>query len=109
MRQLRFESFSDIDGRVVKDFLGQAITNQKAGKEVKINPKRAVNIPPLLDEAFTQDGDLKSYFDELTPGRQREYAQYIAEAKQNATKKRRLDKIMPMIKAGAGLNDKYQK
>lgn len=109
MRQLRFESFEDIDDRIVKDFLHQAIENQKAGKEVKISPNKEADIPPKLEKAFAGDEDLKSHFNELTPGRQREYAQYIAEAKQEATKKRRLDKIIPMIKNGIGLNDKYQK
>jgi uncharacterized protein YdeI (YjbR/CyaY-like superfamily) len=44
----------------------------------------------------------------MTPGKQREYAEYIAEAKQAATKERRLEKILPMIAAGGGLNDKYK-
>lgn len=109
MRQLRFTSFEEIDDEIVKDFLRQAIENQKAGKEVVINVNRDANIPPLLDQAFLNDKALKTHFDELTPGRQREYAQYIAEAKQDATKQRRLEKIIPMIKKGIGLNDKYQK
>ena len=109
MRQLRFTSFEEIDDQVVKEFLHQAIENQRAGKEVKINIKREAKIPPLLATAFSKDEELKAEFDELTPGRQRDYAQYISEAKQEATKQRRLDKIIPMIKKGMGLNDKYQK
>ncbi len=108
MRQLRFTSFEEIDDEIVKGFLRQAIENQKAGKEVVINVNRDANIPPLLDQVFSNDKALKTHFDELTPGRQREYAQYIAEAKQDATKQRRLEKIIPMIKKGIGLNDKYQ-
>ena len=38
-------------------------------------------------------GDLKK----LTKGKQREYADYIAEAKRDETKTRRLEKIVPMI------------
>jgi uncharacterized protein YdeI (YjbR/CyaY-like superfamily) len=109
MRQLRFSSYKEIDDEMVMNFLQQAIKNQKAGKEVSIDVNQKANIPPLLNEAFTQDNDLKSHFDKLTPGRQREYAEYIAEAKQKATKQRRLDKIIPIIKSGVGLNDKYQK
>ncbi|WP_421775209.1 YdeI/OmpD-associated family protein [Gracilimonas sp.] len=108
MRQLRFHSFEDIDATVVNEFLHQAIENQKAGKEVEIDINRKPDIPPLLATAFSEDEDLKTKFDELTPGRQREYAQYISDAKQEATKQRRLDKIIPMIKQGMGLNDKYQ-
>jgi uncharacterized protein YdeI (YjbR/CyaY-like superfamily) len=109
MRQLRFESPSDINDTIVVEFLNQAIANQKAGKEVQIDTKRKAKVPPLLEEALNQEDDLKSKFESLTPGRQREYSEYISTAKQEATKKRRLDKIIPMIKKGMGLNDKYQK
>jgi len=109
LRQLQFSSFEEIDDKVIKDFIRQAIANQKAGKEVKIDINREADIPPRLNEAFLKDEHLKSNFDELTPGRQREYAEFIATAKQDATKKRRLEKIIPMIKKSVGLNDKYQK
>ncbi len=109
MRQLRFHSYEEIDDAVVTEFLHQAIENQRAGKEVKIDTKRKPQIPPLLATAFSKDEELETTFGELTPGRQREYAQYISDAKQESTKKRRLDKIIPMIKKGIGLSDKYQK
>ena len=47
-------------------------------------------------------------FDALTPGKQREYAKYVAEAKREETRLSRTKKIMPMIKAGKGLNDRYR-
>lgn len=109
MRQLRYHAFEEMDDKIITEFLHQAIENQKAGKEVKIDTKRKPKIPPLLATAFSKDEGLKAQFGKLTPGRQREYAQYISEAKQEATKQRRLDKIIPMIKQGIGLSDKYQK
>ncbi len=44
----------------------------------------------------------------LTPYKQRDYCEYIAEAKQQKTKESRLEKIIPMISKGQGLNDKYK-
>ena len=41
-------------------------------------------------------------------GKQREYSEYIIEAKREETKQKRVEKIIPMIKIGAGLNDKYK-
>lgn len=38
----------------------------------------------------------------------KEYANYIAEAKRDETKQTRITKILPMITAGEGLNDKYR-
>jgi len=56
-----------------------------------------------------QEGDpsLKKAFASLSPGKQREFATHIAQAKRAETKSRRLEKITPMILKGIGLNDKY--
>ena len=47
-------------------------------------------------------------FRNLRKGLQREYAEYIAAAKRDETKLLRLQKILPMIMTGVGLNDKYR-
>lgn len=47
-------------------------------------------------------------FKQLRPGLQREYADYIDSAKRDETKLRRIGKILPMITAGIGLNDKHR-
>ena len=54
-----------------------------------------------------QKGAVAAYR-KLTPGRQREYAEYISSAKRDDTKQKRIEKILPKITAGAGLNDKYR-
>ena len=52
--------------------------------------------------------EIWSSFEKLTPGKQKEYILYIDESKQEATKIKRLEKIIPMILAGQGLNDRYK-
>lgn len=47
-------------------------------------------------------------FKALTSGKQREYAGHIAEAKREATKLTRLQKVLPMIREDKGLHDKYR-
>jgi len=64
--------------------------------------------PPLGEKAFASDPDLQEAFVQLTKGKQREYADYIGDAKQMKTRINRLRKIMPMIKSGVGLNDHYK-
>ncbi len=107
MRQMRFENAEHIDERIVKEYLLEAIENQKQGKEIKPEKKKLV-IPDELKEALSTDSQLAEAFDELTPGKQKEYAEYIHEAKQAKTKLTRLEKITPMIKSGVGLNDRYK-
>ena len=62
-----------------------------------------------LAAALAAAARLQEAFDEFTPGRQREFAEYIASAKREATRLSRLEKIKPMILDGVGLNDKYRK
>lgn len=108
MRQLRFTSEDDIDLALVKFYIDEAIQNQKAGKEMKPDTKKPIVIPAELQSAIDTDAALKSAFAQFTPGKQREFADYVSEAKQETTRIKRVDKILPLIRKGIGLNDKYR-
>ena len=86
-----------------------AIENQKLGKEIKPEKKgKSVDIPSELNVAFEGNHVLRDAFQQLTPGKQREYAEYIDTAKREDTKLSRIEKITPMIIKGVGLHDKYK-
>ena len=108
LRQWRFGQEEEIDTNLVLEYVEEAIENAKVGKEMKPQQKKEVSLSPLLKNALEKDSALKENFEKLTPGRQREYATYIAEAKREATQQSRLEKCIPMIKNGVGLNDKYK-
>ncbi len=109
LRQMRFKSISDIDRHIVLEYIKEAIENQKLGKEIKPDrKKKEVVIPEELEALFIENTDLKGRFEVLTPYKQREYCDYIANAKREATKQARLEKIVPMILQNIGLNDKYK-
>ncbi len=110
LRQIRFHSIDEIDTSVLLDYVEEAIENQKSGKILK--PKRqaskTVEIPSELEVSLNNDIALKSNFEALSNYKQKEYCEYIATAKREATKQSRLEKIIPMIKNGIGLHDKYR-
>lgn len=110
MRQWRFGSMDEIKAKeeLIHSYLEEAIALQKAGKEIKAKTGKPLVIPSALQEAFRADSDLKSAFDALNLTRQRDFAEHIETAKREETKQNRLEKIIPMIKAGIGLNDKYK-
>ena len=109
MRQWRFSSISEINPELVRTYILEAIQNQKEGKEVKPERKnKPVQIPEVLQEALHNKTDLKTAFSKLSPSKQREYSEYIETAKRDATKQKRLEKIIPMILDGKGLNDQYK-
>lgn len=107
LRQWRFSSMAAIDKERVKEYLLEAIDNQRRGLEIKPEAKQ-VAMPTELDEALKADSKLKEGFDRLTPGKRKEYAEYIGAAKQEKTRVSRLEKSVPMILAGQGVNDKYR-
>ncbi len=108
LRQWRFEKEETIDSDHVLEYIEEAIANAAAGKEKKKAVKKKVSIPEILEKAFKADKNLKESFQKLTPGRQREYAEHIGEAKRESTQQSRLEKCSEMIKKGVGLHDKYK-
>lgn len=108
MRQWKFQEGDLIDEDMVLSYIEEAIQNCKDGKEVNVQRKVGVTIPPLLKETFKENSKLDAAFKALTPGKQREYAEYIGDAKRAETQQKRLVKITPMIIDGKGLHDKYK-
>ncbi|MGB1038396.1 MAG: YdeI/OmpD-associated family protein [Bacteroidia bacterium] len=109
MRHWKFRKQEKIDIDLVKTYVLESIDNHKNGKEVIVKIDTTYETPPLLLDALNNNDSLNSSFYGLTPGRQKEYANYITEAKQDTTKQKRLIKITPMILEGKGLHDKYRK
>lgn len=110
LRQLRFNTLNDINKPLVIDYVREAIENQELGKEIK--PKRTTKkdilVPELLNEELKTNSKFKAAFNALSPSCQREYCNYINEAKREATKISRLEKIKPIILNGKGLHDQYK-
>ncbi|MBT8244854.1 MAG: hypothetical protein HKP48_00585 [Winogradskyella sp.] len=107
LRQMRFDNIEDVNKDQVLAYVKEAIENQRAGKEIKVARKgKTVVIPEELKATLNNDQDLQLAFEALTPGKQRDYCEYISSAKREATKQSRLEKITPMILNGVGLNDK---
>lgn len=109
LRQWRFTSFEEIDEKKIKDYVQEAIRIEKQG--LRLAPEAAVKaaMPDELTSALRKNKSLQSAFEKLRPSCRNEYIQYIAEAKLSATRERRLEKIIPMILDGKGINDRYKK
>jgi len=109
LRQMKFNSIEEIDKNIVLKYVQEAIENQKAGKEIKPDrTKKELTIPDQLKNILKENLNLKDCFESLAPYKQREYCEHIASAKHEATKLNRLEKIVPLILEGKGLNDKYK-
>ncbi len=107
-RQMRFTSADEVKPRLIASYLKKAIALAKAGKEIKADRNRPLDIPPELKAALAKDKNAKSAFEKLTIGRQREFTEHVASAKRLETKQKRIETILPMLKQGTGLNDRYR-
>ena len=107
LRQWRLLPEERIDETLILKYMLEAKANDLAGKKIKAESKK-VETPKMLLGAFSNDGILKSSFEALTPGKQKEYAEHIGSAKRETTQVSRLEKSIPLIKEGIGLNDKYK-
>lgn len=108
LRQWRIESKKEISPRLIKAYVKEAIALQKQGVEIKPARNEAVEIPAQLLAALSKNKKANAGFKSFTKGKQREFAEYIADAKREETKAKRIEKIIPMIVEGKGLNDKYR-
>jgi uncharacterized protein YdeI (YjbR/CyaY-like superfamily) len=108
LRQWRFKTIDDIDKESIKHYTLEAIENQRLGKEIKPERNKTFEIPEELKLELSIDKDFNIAFEKLSKSKQREYADHISSAKREATKKSRLEKIIPMILDGVGLHDKYK-
>ncbi len=108
LRQWRMQSSSDLKPAPIKRYVKEAIQLVKDSKSIGPAKKKSVTVPAELLKELESNKVAARRFSELTPGKQREYAEYISAAKREATKLSRIRKIIPMIKSGVGLSDKYK-
>lgn len=108
MRHWKFFKDDVIPVDLVKKYIEEAVQNQKDGKTVVMKKSKTVTLPEELLAAFMANKDVQQAFEKLSNYKQKEYIEYIETAKRVATKESRLAKIIPMILAGKGLNDKYR-
>jgi hypothetical protein len=77
----------------------------EAGDEVDVTLEldtapREVEVPEALAAALAADPEAKASFDRMAFTHRKEYARWIADAKQEQTRQRRLGQALEMIRAG---------
>ncbi|WP_431790274.1 YdeI/OmpD-associated family protein [Microbacterium paraoxydans] len=60
--------------------------------------ERTVEVPPALAAALDVDPVVRAAFDALSPSARKEHARAVAEAKQEATRERRIAKIVESLR-----------
>ena len=72
-------------------------------------PKGPVTVPAYFAAALKKNKKAKAAFDAFSPSHRREYVEWVADAKQEATRQRRLATALEWIAEGKGRNWKYER
>lgn len=106
-RQIRFTNVADVTklAKTVKAYVKEAVANERAGLQVAKKGTSDFEMPEELRAELAADPDLKEAFTKLTPGRQRAYLLHFGEAKLAKTRAARVEKHIPRILEGLGLDD----
>ncbi|WP_367751857.1 YdeI family protein [Flavobacterium sp. WC2430] len=107
LRQWRFNSIEEVNEKEVLTYILEAIENENAGKVIKATAKETL-VSTELQLAMDTNSTLAEVFQKFSLAKQREFHEYIEEAKREPTKLSRIEKITPMILANISLNDKYK-
>ena len=106
-RQVRFTSTPEIIKlkSTLKAYIREAIAAEKSGSKVTLKKTSEFAMPEEFKGKLDEVPALKKAFKALTPGRQRGYLLYFSQPKQTKTRQARVEKSVPQILNGKGLND----
>lgn len=95
---------------LLKTYIFEAIEIENSNeKHLKQSDSKSLNAkqvyPDELKQILNENEQLTTAFEALTPGRKRAYIMYFSAAKQSKTKKARIEKYIPRILSGKGIND----
>jgi uncharacterized protein YdeI (YjbR/CyaY-like superfamily) len=106
-RQIRFTNVQEIVGMktILMTYIYEAIEVEKAGLKVNFKKNAEFIIPEEFQIKLDKKPALKTAFNALTPGRQRAYILHFSAPKQSKTRQTRVEKCVPQILNGKGLDD----
>lgn len=106
-RQVRFTSVADIEAmrETLKQYIFKAVEVEESGEKVALKQTKDYAVPEEFQQELDASAALREAFASLTPGRQRAYLFYFGQAKQSKTRAARVEKCIPQIMDGKGLDD----
>jgi uncharacterized protein YdeI (YjbR/CyaY-like superfamily) len=112
MGGMRVESVKDLPSeKIMIDYIKEAVRlNEEGVKSERVRAKKpALEMPDDLAGALKKNKAASKAFEGFAPGQRREYIEWITGAKQEATRKKRLDQAIEWIAEGKPRNWKYIK
>jgi len=107
-RSIKYDMGEAIDTKALTTYIKEAVALNEKGFKREIKDK-TVAVPPELIAALTQSKEAQTFFENLSYGYKKEFAEHITEARQTKTKEARIAKIVDLCQQGKTLNHQYKK
>jgi len=106
-RQIRFTSLEEIIKlkKTIKSYMNEAIAIEESGGQVPVKKSQDCEVPQEIVAKLKKHPGLLVAFNKLSPGRRRAYVLHFTAAKQEKTVDSRIEKALPAILKGKGLNE----
>ncbi|KXH84364.1 YdeI/OmpD-associated family protein [Chryseobacterium kwangjuense] len=106
-RQIRFTDVQQINDleEIIRAYMFEAVEIEESGAKVEMKKTKEFEMVEEFKNKLDESPELKEAFESLTPGRQRAYLLHFSSAKQSKTREARIEKYIPQILNGQGLND----
>lgn len=111
MRAAHFTDEKQISARPIAALVKQAVKLNQTGVKAPKRPESAkrFTVPTDLRSALGANARAKAFYASLSPSHQREYAEWIVEAKRAETRERRIAQAIEMLAKGERRNEKYSR
>ncbi len=108
MRAYKIREGEGINEAAFSDLVKKAIALNAKGTKVTDarGPRKALVVPEELESVLRKDPTAWANWEAFTYGHKKEYAEWVADAKREETRKRRIAQALEMIREGKGQSER---
>lgn len=110
VRKYKVSEGETIHEKAFSDLVEQAVKLNEAGSK-PVEPKSGKNLialPAEMETCLKRDEEAWEHWERFSPSHKREYVEWINDARQDETRKRRIAQALEMIREGVGKEDKHR-
>jgi len=110
IRKVKFHEGDPINEKAFVDLVKQAVKVNQSGAKLgdAKPPRKALVVPPELENCLKKDEEAWMHWEKFNYSHKKEYVEWIVDAKQDETRKRRIAQALEMIREGVGKEDKHK-
>lgn len=109
VRKYKVSEGEAIDEKAFSDLVKQALKlNTGARSAEPKGGRKEVLLPAEMESCLKRDEEVWELWERLSPSHRKEYVEWITDAKQDETRKRRIAQALEMIREGMGKEDKHR-